>query len=425
MGPYRKFRSTRNWRNELVFWAGVAAVAWIAGLGGVRPVLAQGPVKIGFIYADSGSLAQLGLDMRDGFLLYWSEVGNRAGGRAVEILTEGNTTSKVDEALTKARKLVERDGVHLLAGVTESPVAYALGPYVTEKKIPLIILNAGADGLTQARRSEYIFRSSTTGSQPGHPFGEWAYKQGGYRKAVIMASDFTAGYEQIGGLARTFIEAGGRVIQEIYPPLGTADFAPFLTQIKRDADVVMVFFAGADGLRFVNQYAEYGLKDRLPLIGLGWLVDEVILPKQGDNALGIVTALHWSAALDTPANKRFIEAYAAKYKRPATIYSEQAYVGAQLIAKALDATKGNVENQRNFLDELRKVEGDAPRGKVSLDSYHNVIHPIYIRRVEKRAGALQNTVIATYPNVGQFWKWAPEAYLAMPSYVEMKGKWTK
>ena len=151
----------------------------------------------------------------------------------------------------------------------------------------------------------------------------------------------------------------------------------------------------------------------------------MILPSQGDAALGIISTLQWSATLETPANKRFSEAYSAKYKRLPTQFAEQGYVGAQMIAQALDAIKGNVENQEAFLAALRKVEVDAPRGKVKLDAYNNPIHPVYVLKVEKKGGALQNSVIGASPNVSQFWKWNPEAYLTLPTYPEMKGKWAK
>ncbi len=402
----------------------LVTLAGILAFLGTPFVHAQEPVRIGFIYTSTGPFAQTGLDMRDGFQLYLSEVGSKAGGRAIDVIEESIGSNKPDEALTKARKLVERDKVHILGGVNATPEAYALRPYVTDRKVPTVIMLAGADGITQKLKSDYVFRSSFANSDSSHPFGEWAYKQG-YRKAVLVVQDFGAGYEQIGGFARTFIEAGGQVIQEIYPPLGTPDFSPYLGQIRRDTDVVMAFVAGADALRFVIQYAEFGLKGKLPLIGKGYLVDEVILPKQGDTALGIVTSLHWSAALEIPANKRFLEAYSAKFRRPATTYSEQGYVGAQMIVQALEAIKGRVENKEAFLAALARVDIEAPRGKVRLDSYHNPIHPIYIRKVEKKDGALQNTVIATYPNVSQFWKWSPEAYLAMPAYADLKGKWAK
>jgi len=397
----------------------IATVAIIAP----RAAYAQAPVKIGFIYPDTGPFAQLGLDMRDGFLLYWSEVGSRAGGRTVELALETKGTSKPDEGLTKARKLVERDGVQILGGIISTPVAYALRGYVIEKKIPIVIMHAGADGLTQRQKSEYVFRSSFVNSDSSHPLGEWAYKQG-YRKMALAASDFSAGYEHIGGIARTFTAAGGQIVQEIYPPLGAADFAPYLTQIKRDADVVAAFFGGADALRFVGQYAEFGLKGKIPLIGKG-LTDESLLLKQGDAAIDLITAWHWSAALDTPANKKFVDAYAAKYKRPATTYAEHGYVGAMMMAKALETVKGNVENQKAFLDALGRFEADAPRGKMKLDANHAPIHTAYILKVEKKAGALQNVPIAGYPDTNQFWKWNPDAFMKMTPYAELKGKWAK
>ncbi len=403
---------------------GMLAAVGLTGVLGASVARAQGPARIGFIYPDSGPFAQLGLDMRDGFLLYWGEIGNKAAGRAVEILTETKGTAKPDEGLTKARKLVERDRVHILGGVISTPVAYALRSYVIEKKTPLIIMNAGADGLTQKQRSEYIFRSSYSNSQCMHALGDWAYKQG-YRKAILMGSDFGASHENVGGFARTFTEAGGQIAQEIYPPLGSPDFAPYLAQVRRDADLVAVQFAGADALRFVTQYAEYGLKDKIALIGKGALTDEAILPKEGDAALGIVTCFQWSAVLDIPENKRFVAAYAAKSRRPPTIFAEQGYVGAQMIAKALEAARGDVENREAFLAALRKVEIDAPRGRVKLDAFQNPVDTSYIRKVEKKDGVLQNTVIASYASTTQFWRWTPEAFMALPYYGDLKGKWTK
>ncbi len=413
-------------RRQFVIRATVGAAALASGLGFPSLLQAQSkaPLKIGFVTPLSGVYASLGADMRDGFLLYWGQVGNRVAGRSVEVIVEDKGSNKPDEGLTKTRKLVERDGVHVLAGIISTPVAIALREYAHSQKVPFIVTNAGADVITQKLRSPYVFRSSFGNSDSSHPLGEWAYKQG-YRKMVLMASDYGAGYEQTGGFARTFTEAGGKIVQEIYSPLGTADFAPFISRIDRSADVVAVFYAGTDALRFVTQYAEYGLHGKIPLIGKGYLVDEVLLPKQGDAAPGIVTALHWSAALDTPDNKKFLQAYSEKYKRPATSYAEQGYVGAQMIAKALETTRGNVEDKEAFLAALRTVEVDAPRGKVKLDAFQNPIHTIYIRKVEKKGGVLQNTVIASYPNTGQFWKWTPEAFMAMPSYSDMKGKWAK
>ena len=386
---------------------------------GGRP---DGPVRIGFIYPDRGPLAQAGSDMRDGFLLFWEEARHTATGRAVDILLETKATNNAEEGLKKAQKLVEADRVHLVGGIVSTAVAYVLRAYLVEHEIPTVIMNAGADGLTQAHRSKYIFRSCFSNSDASHPLGEWAYVRG-YRRMVLIGSDHRGGHEQVGGIARTFTKAGGQILQELYPPRGIRDFRRCLAQIRSDADVAAVFFAGTDAIEFVRQYAEVGLKDRLPLIGKGHLIDDTILPQQGESAVGIVTALHWSSALDTPANRRFLQAYLARYQRPAGAYAEQGYVGACMIAQALETVKGSVEHRRAFLRALEAVEIDAPRGKVTLDAYHNPVHTIYICRVDACWPGYQNTPIANYPNTSQFWKWSPEAYLALPAYIDLRGRW--
>ena len=405
--------------------SGVRTIAIVVALVLVVP-FAHGqdrsPVKIGFIYTNTGPLAQLGLDLRDGFLQYWTEVGHRAGGRRVEILAEAIGTNKPDEGLTKARKLVERDGAHVLGGIIETPVAYALRSYVIDKKVPLMIMNAGADGLTQKQRSDFIFRSSFSNSQASHPLGEWAYKQG-YRRMVLLASDWAPGHEHIGGVARTFVKSGGQVVQEVYPPVGAPDFAPYLTQIRRDADVVALAIFGSDAMRVISQYAELGLK--LPIIGKYGITDEAFLQKLGDAAVGIVAAGQWSAALDNPVNRRVRDTFEAKHKRAMTLTVEQAYVGAQMLAKALETARGDVENLDGLLAALKSVEVEGPRGKVRLDAFHNPLHAVYMFKTERKGGVLQNTPIASVPNVSQFWTWSPEEYMALPSYVEMKGKWAK
>ena len=206
-------------------------------------------------------------------------------------------------------------------------------------------------------------------------------------------------------------ESGGQIVQKLWPPLGTTDFGPFLAQIKRDADAVFAVMVAASALRFPRQYQDAGLKARLPLIGGGTTFDEFVLPSLGDEAIGAITPLIYSAAIDTPVNKRFVKEYRAKYGKVPSYYSETCYTAARWINEAAKTTGGNIEDREKFLAALRKVEHpDAPRGAIKLDAYGNPIQNIYVRKVEKKDGELWNTVIQTFPAVFQFWKYKPEDF---------------
>jgi branched-chain amino acid transport system substrate-binding protein len=203
----------------------------------------------------------------------------------------------------------------------------------------------------------------------------------------------------------------------MWTPVSVHDFAPYLAQISRDVDAVYALFLGRAALQFLRQYEEYGLKARVPLIGAGTTTDEHVLPVMGDEALGVVTVLHYSAALDTPANRKFAPTYRARYKKVPSYYSESMYTGGKWIAAAIDALQGRVEDREALLAALQNAKPtDLPRGPVELDEYGNPIENVYVRRVERVNGELQNTVIDTFPRVSQFWKYNPAEYLKQPLY---------
>ncbi len=231
-----------------------------------------------------------------------------------------------------------------------------------------------------------------------------------------------AGYEQVGGICRTFTQKGGKIIQEIWPPLGTQDFKPFLAQIKSEADAVMVFFSGGDALRFVQQYEEAGLKGKVALIAKGDLVSEHLLTQEGPAADGIASVLHWCLLLDTPENLQFKASYTKRYGRPPSQFAEQGYVTGMVIAEALKKTNGQVRG-REFVNTMRSLELMAPRGSIKFDEYGAPIQNYYIRKVQMIDGQRQNVIVHTYPSVSQFWTWSPAQFMGMPSYVEMKGEW--
>jgi len=395
----------------------VVGVLTLVAAVGVNIASAQkGPIKIGVLAPMTGGAAAVGKDMVNGLAMYLDEIGQQMAGRKVEVIVE-DTQGKPDVALTKLRKLVESDNVQVLVGETFAHIGYALAPRVDEYKIPMLYPVIAADDLTQRKPAKWVVRTGWTSSQPSHPFGEWVYTTLGYKRIVSIAIDYAFGWEVVGGFQQSFEEAGGQIIQKLWPPLGTTDFAPYLAQIRRDADAVFALMVAASSLRFPKQYQDAGLKTRLPLIGGGTTFDEFVLPALGDEAIGGISPLIYSAALDTPVNVHFVKTYRAKFGKVPSYFSETCYTTGRWINEAAQAVGGNVEDRESFLAALRKVEiPDAPRGPIKLDSYGNPIQNIYVRKVEKKDGELWNTVIQTFPAVSQFWKYSPEEFLKQPVY---------
>ena len=396
----------------LIVLAAFAASALVPAVAPAQP----GPVRIGMLAPLTGPFAQIGKDMVNGAEMYLDEIGRQVGGRKIEMIVE-DTEGTPAMALNKSRKLVEQDKVHILTGGLLANVGYALQPYIDGQKIPATYPVIAADDITQRKPAKWIVRTGWATSQPTHALADWTLKNTKYRKIVAIGMDYAFGYETVGGFQRVFEEGGGQIVQKVWAPLNTNDFAPFLAQIRRDADAVLALFVGRLALQFVKQYKETGLKDRLPLLGGGTTTDESVLPQMGDEALGTITALHYSQAIDTPQNKAFAAAFEKKAGKISSYYSEATYTNARWIVEAIKLAGGKVEDRDALLAALRRVNlKESARGPLSVDQWGNPIQTIYIRKVERVGGRLQNTVIATYPAVSQFWKYNPEEYLKQPLY---------
>jgi branched-chain amino acid transport system substrate-binding protein len=377
----------------------------------------QGPIRIGFVTDLTGPAAQAAKDMVNGITLYLDEIGSQMAGRKVELIVE-DSQGRPDVALTKLRKIVEHDRVHIVAGVLFGHIGYAMAPKVEEYRVPALFTVTAADDLTQRLKYRWVIRTGWASSQPSHPFGEYAAKTLGYKKVAVIASDYAFGWEVVGGFQRTFEEGGGQVIQKLWAPLGVMDLAPYIAKLRRDADAVLTMVAGASTIQFMKQYDEAGLRGKIPLIGGGPAVDESLLPSMGDEAIGVISPLIYSGALDTPANRRFAKEYRTRFGKVPSYFAETNYTSGRWINEAVRALGGQVEDREKLLAALRKVEiPDAPRGPIKLDGYGNPIQNVYFRKVERnRDGELQNTVIVTIPAVSQFWKYNPEEFLRHPVY---------
>ena len=236
-----------------------------------------------------------------------------------------------------------------MAGALLSSTGYALAPYIDSMKVPMIYPVVSADDLTQRRPGNGSSGRAGPASQPNHAFGEYAYRTLKRRKVATIALDYAFGWESVGGFERTFVAEGGTIAQKIWVPVSVHDFAPYLAQISRDVDAVYALVLGRAALQFMRQYQEFGLKQRVLLIGGGTTTDEHVLPFMGDEALGVITALHYSAALETPANRSSRRRIARATTRSPSYYSESMYSGAKWLAAAAEAVHGDVEDSEAFL----------------------------------------------------------------------------
>jgi branched-chain amino acid transport system substrate-binding protein len=386
---------------------------WCAGLASATPGPAA--LRIGYILSLSGVFAPASRDMLNGWELFWESVGYSVRGRRVEVIVEDDGGVPA-VTLTKARKLVEHDGVRILVGPFVAAAGYALADYAAEKRILHVYPHFGGDDLTQRRPRAYTVRLGSATSQVTHPMGEWLVRFTPYRRVATIGFDTVFAYEAIGGFHRAFEDSGGRVVQKLWPPIGAADYAPYFSRLRPDVEAVFAVFTGGDALRFVQQYAEFGLKTRLPLFGIGNLTDESVLVGMGEEAVGVVTVLHYSAALQNESNRVFGANYAKKYRRPPSYFAENSYTTARILYRVL-AERDEDGSSERLIASLRRVKiDDAPRGPVEMDAYGNPVHNVYVRRVERRGGILQNTVIYTFPRVSQFWKYDAQVLLQQPAY---------
>jgi branched-chain amino acid transport system substrate-binding protein len=398
--------------SKLALAAGVAAV--------VSTPLQAEELRIGFVAPMTGIFAQIGKDMENGFQLYLDQHKGELGGAKVTFIVE-DTEGKPPVAVRKAEKLIRQDKVQMFVGGLLASAGYALAPVSTRLKTVYLLSVSAADDLTQRDlpKYPYIFRTSWTSSQPHHPMGQWACDQG-YKRVVTVAADYAFGHEVAGGFQRVFEDCGGKVVQKIWPPLGTKDFGPYIPTIKRDADAIFTVMVGPMALQFPKQAQAAGIKT--PIIGGGTSYDEFVLPSMGDEVLGHVSALQYSAALDTPKNAAFVKAYRAKYGKVPSYYSESNYTTAQMIDEVMKRNKGKWPGPQQFIKAMQSLKVDAVRGPVHFDEMRNPVQNIYIKKVEKKKmfgydkAELWNTVIKTYPNVNQFGQFKKEAFLATPVY---------
>lgn len=355
-------------------------------------------LKIGLILPMSGPFASYGKQIEHGVRLYLEQHGGDFNGRKVELIVKDDTGVAPEISKRVAQELVIQDKVDILAGFGLTPSGFAVAPIATEAKKPMIIMNAATSAITT--KSPYILRVSHTLPQVTAPIAMWASKNG-IKKVFILVADYGPGHDAQQEFKKTFTSSGGEIIGEIRTPVKNPDFSPFLQKIK-DAkpDAVFLFVPpGEQTVAFLKGFAERGLKERgIRIIATGDLTDEDILDALGDNALGIVTSFHYAESHDSPENHAYVSAYYKAYPtdRP-NFMSVAGYDGMRLIDEILKKTGGDTSADK-FVEAAKGFTWTSPRGPVSIDPVtRDIIQTIYIRKVEKISGKLQNVEFDQIP----------------------------
>lgn len=357
---------------------------------------AQAPVKIGFLGELSGPQMAYGQDMFDGFMLAVEQGNGKLGGVPVQVLKE-DTQLKPDVAVQAVQRLIQKEQVPIIAGVSFSNIMMAIHKQVTDKEVFLVGSNAAPAPLAGAQCSPYYFSASRQNDQQAEAIGRYA-KEKGYRKVVALAPNYQGGKDMVAGFRRTF---GQPLIEELYSPLTQLDFSVELAQIASlQPEAVFVFYPSSLGIAFMKQYRQAGLADKVKLLSMG-TVDALTLPAVGTGAKGMVSATYWAPDSTDKTSLKFAADFEKKTGRIPSEVAAASFDAANLIGSALAKVNGNVAGDKKaFMAAMEAANFESVRGKFRFNSNHLPIQDFYIVEAAADAkGRMNLRRIATQPDL--------------------------
>jgi len=372
---------TRSWSRIVI----ALVLAIVAAGAPSRSARAEETIKVGVLAEMSGPFAAYGKQITNGIRAYMKVHGDKVAGKKIELVVRDTTGPAPDVAKRLAQELVTRDKVQILAGFGLTPNALAVAPIATEAKVPMVIMNAATSVITT--KSPYIVRVSFTLPQVTAPLAEWALKNK-IKKVYTLVTDYAPGLDAEATFKKVFTAGGGDIVGSLKVPLKNPDFAPFVQRIK-DARPEAVFIftpAGEVAVAFMKAFKERGLdKAGIKLIATGDVTEDEVIEAEGDEALGVVTTHHYSAAHKSPENDAFKKAYAevaGPDARP-NFMAVGGWDGAHVIYEMIKRTGGKVDGEK-AVDAVKGMTIQSPRGPITIDAAtRDVIQDVYVRKVEK------------------------------------------
>src|SRR5436189_2421809 len=338
-----KLRAHVDRREFLQLSMTVAGAAVFAACGGTTSSGPSGPeFKVGVVLLYSGVYAELGTSITNGMRMYFDSVGNQAGNRKITMVTADEQVALAD-AVAATKKVVEQDGVDMVAGYVSSPNAAGNRDYLHGQKIPTLIANAGVNSLSRAAKSPFIYRTSFSNWQPAHPVGTYVAEKLGKKRIQLVYAKYGAGLESVASFKETFTAAGGTIVgPDVATPFPNDRDQTPLVQANQTSkiDGIYAFMSGTDAVTFLKKAAELGALGKLGLVsGAGFFVEQDVLAAIQDAAPnGAITGLHWALTLTHKENQDFITKCSQKSRgRQAHVVAVQGSAPARLIAEARDA----------------------------------------------------------------------------------------
>ena len=349
-----------------------AAAAWNS---------AGAEVKIGFLATLSGPSADVGQDQYDGFMLAIEQMKGKLGGVDVKVIREDDQM-KPEVAVQALGKLLDRDKVDIVTGLTYANVLMALQGKIAGAKIPFIGSVAGPSPTAGAQCKPNLFITSWQSDATAEAMGKYL-NDTKVEQLAILAPNFLGSKDKVTGLKRFY---RGKIVQETYTPLTQLDFSAELSAVgSSGAKGLFAFFPGSQGVSFVRQYQQFGMLQKLPMYSVH-TIEPGSIGAIGKAGVGAIVAESWQPSADNAQSRRFVADFEKKYKRPPTSFAAFSYDAALLIDAAVKARGGDVADPKALNAALRNAKFESVRGPFRFNKNNYPIQNYHIYKVVEGQG---------------------------------------
>lgn len=339
------------------------------GCGSNQSAKSGDGIKVGVLFSLSGSLAVTEKGMANAALLAIDEINEKGGVKGKKLVpVQEDLASEPSVAATKAKKLLLQDKVAAIVGGYTSASRQAMLPIV-EQNNGVLVYPTFFEG---EEYSKNIIYTGATPNQQLQDFIPWLVKNVG-KKFYFVGSDYVYPVETNKQVKALLKMNGGEVVGEQYVPLGHSEFASVINKIKEAGpDVIFSDLVGDSVAALYKQYKSYGLDPKKMPIASPVTAETEVAAMGADVAKGHISSSAYFQSVDTPENKKFVEAYHKKYGQNEQITQviEAAYFSTYLLAQALEKVD-DVSKSQDLIKAFAGLEFQAPQGKIKVDSENN------------------------------------------------------